>query len=244
MVTQPGPRAAREVRLARPRERGAGPAGPGSAAAEASGGRAARGPGQGDGSRGTRLSGAAPWERGAMGSGRVRVPEALAGRGGERPLPTFDVPYFKYIDEEDEEDEWSSRSQSSTEDDSGDSLLSDRYVVVSGTPEKILEHLLSDLHLEAAQDKETGKERARRGGGGRGSVCPRSCAGMGERSRCQQSGEATGVAPGHPRPKASCQPDVQPGAMWAGGEAGHLASGQQRQQLAKPLRSRTYLAET
>uniref|UniRef100_A0A8C3PWZ9 Rap guanine nucleotide exchange factor 5 n=1 Tax=Chrysolophus pictus TaxID=9089 RepID=A0A8C3PWZ9_CHRPC len=72
-----------------------------------------------------------------------------------RPLPTFDVPYFKYIDEEDEEDEWSSRSQSSTEDDSGDSLLSDRYVVVSGTPEKILEHLLSDLHLEAAQDKET-----------------------------------------------------------------------------------------
>ncbi|PKU36986.1 rap hypothetical protein [Limosa lapponica baueri] len=90
-----------------------------------------------------------------MGSGRVRVPEALSGRGGERPLPTFDVPYFKYIDEEDEEDEWSSRSQSSTEDDSGDSLLSDRYVVVSGTPEKILEHLLSDLHLEAAQDKET-----------------------------------------------------------------------------------------
>uniref|UniRef100_A0A8C8E7P7 Rap guanine nucleotide exchange factor 5 n=1 Tax=Otus sunia TaxID=257818 RepID=A0A8C8E7P7_9STRI len=31
----------------------------------------------------------------------------------------------------------------------------ERYVVVSGTPEKILEHLLSDLHLEAAQDKET-----------------------------------------------------------------------------------------
>uniref|UniRef100_A0A8C6IMG5 Uncharacterized protein n=1 Tax=Melopsittacus undulatus TaxID=13146 RepID=A0A8C6IMG5_MELUD len=30
-----------------------------------------------------------------------------------------------------------------------------RYVVVSGTPERILEHLLSDLHLEAAQDKET-----------------------------------------------------------------------------------------
>ncbi|XP_065609582.1 rap guanine nucleotide exchange factor 5 isoform X4 [Cyrtonyx montezumae] len=30
-----------------------------------------------------------------------------------------------------------------------------RYVVVSGTPERILEHLLSDLHLETAQDKET-----------------------------------------------------------------------------------------
>ncbi|GAB5568603.1 rap guanine nucleotide exchange factor 4 isoform X4 [Prionailurus iriomotensis] len=56
---------------------------------------------------------------------------------------------------EDEDDEWSSRSQSSTEDDSVDSLLSDRYVVVSGTPEKILEHLLNDLHLEEVQDKET-----------------------------------------------------------------------------------------
>ncbi|KAM3821935.1 rap guanine nucleotide exchange factor 5 [Vipera latastei] len=30
-----------------------------------------------------------------------------------------------------------------------------RYVVVSGTPEKILEHLLNDLHLEEAQDKDT-----------------------------------------------------------------------------------------
>ncbi|XP_054582548.1 rap guanine nucleotide exchange factor 5 [Eptesicus fuscus] len=30
-----------------------------------------------------------------------------------------------------------------------------RYVVVSGTPEKILEHLLNDLHLEDVQDKET-----------------------------------------------------------------------------------------
>uniref|UniRef100_A0A670JQV5 Rap guanine nucleotide exchange factor 5 n=1 Tax=Podarcis muralis TaxID=64176 RepID=A0A670JQV5_PODMU len=32
-----------------------------------------------------------------------------------------------------------------------------RYVVVSGTPEKILEHLLNDLHLEEVQDKETVK---------------------------------------------------------------------------------------
>ncbi|KAI4570925.1 hypothetical protein MJG53_020628, partial [Ovis ammon polii x Ovis aries] len=53
------------------------------------------------------------------------------------------------------DEEWSSRSQSSTEEDSVDSLLSDRYVVVSGTPEKILEHLLNDLHLEEVQDKET-----------------------------------------------------------------------------------------
>ncbi|XP_066440770.1 rap guanine nucleotide exchange factor 5 isoform X2 [Eleutherodactylus coqui] len=30
-----------------------------------------------------------------------------------------------------------------------------RYMVVSGTPEKILEHLLNDLHLDGVQDKET-----------------------------------------------------------------------------------------
>ncbi|XP_062955204.1 rap guanine nucleotide exchange factor 5 isoform X3 [Cynocephalus volans] len=98
-----------------------------------------------------------------MGSSRLRVFDSHLERKDsatvlsdrELPLPTFDVPYFKYIDEEDEDDEWSSRSQSSTEDDSVDSLLSDRYVVVSGTPEKILEHLLNDLHLEEVQDKET-----------------------------------------------------------------------------------------
>ncbi|KAF3819190.1 hypothetical protein GH733_013340 [Mirounga leonina] len=97
-----------------------------------------------------------------MGSSRLRVfdpqlerKESATLSDRELPLPTFDVPYFKYIDEEDEDDEWSSRSQSSTEDDSVDSLLSDRYVVVSGTPEKILEHLLNDLHLEEVQDKET-----------------------------------------------------------------------------------------
>lgn len=101
-----------------------------------------------------------------MGSSRLRVfdphlerKDSAALSDRELPLPTFDVPYFKYIDEEDEDDEWSSRSQSSTEDDSVDSLLSDRYVVVSGTPEKILEHLLNDLHLEEVQDKETGKAR-------------------------------------------------------------------------------------
>lgn len=99
-----------------------------------------------------------------MGSSRLRVFDPHLERKDsatlserELPLPTFDVPYFKYIDEEDEDEEWSSRSQSSTEDDSVDSLLSDRYVVVSGTPEKILEHLLNDLHLEEVQDKETGK---------------------------------------------------------------------------------------
>uniref|UniRef100_A0A6Q2YR65 Rap guanine nucleotide exchange factor (GEF) 5a n=1 Tax=Esox lucius TaxID=8010 RepID=A0A6Q2YR65_ESOLU len=56
-------------------------------------------------------------------------------------VPTFDVPYFRYIDEEETEGE-------GEEDSSGDSVVSDRYVVVSGTPEKILEHLLSDLRLD------------------------------------------------------------------------------------------------
>uniref|UniRef100_A0A671UH32 Rap guanine nucleotide exchange factor 5 n=1 Tax=Sparus aurata TaxID=8175 RepID=A0A671UH32_SPAAU len=70
-------------------------------------------------------------------------------------MPTFDVPYFRYIDDEgtEGEDEWSSsRSLSSIEEDSStDSVVSDRYVVVSGTPEKILEHLLNDLTLEDEQ---------------------------------------------------------------------------------------------
>ena len=99
-----------------------------------------------------------------MGSSRLRVfdphlerKDSAALSGRELPLPTFDVPYFKYIDEEGEDEDWSSRSQSPAEDDSVGSLLSDRYVVVSGTPEKILEHLLNDLHLEEVQDKETGK---------------------------------------------------------------------------------------
>uniref|UniRef100_A0A3B3DX42 Rap guanine nucleotide exchange factor 5 n=1 Tax=Oryzias melastigma TaxID=30732 RepID=A0A3B3DX42_ORYME len=67
-------------------------------------------------------------------------------------MPTFDVPYFRYIDDEgaEGEEEWSSsRSLSSIEEDSSaDSAVSDRYVVVSGTPEKILEHLLNDMALD------------------------------------------------------------------------------------------------
>uniref|UniRef100_A0A4W3JR21 Rap guanine nucleotide exchange factor 5 n=1 Tax=Callorhinchus milii TaxID=7868 RepID=A0A4W3JR21_CALMI len=98
-----------------------------------------------------------------MGSSRLRVFDAyIQDKVSETfedtrivTLPAFDVPYFKYIDE-DSEDEWSIPSQSSTEDDSSvDSSLSDRYVVVSGTPEKILEHLLNDLHLEEGECKET-----------------------------------------------------------------------------------------
>lgn len=78
-------------------------------------------------------------------------------------MPTFDVPYFRYIDDEgtEGEEEWSSsRSLSSIEEDSStDSVVSDRYVVVSGTPEKILEHLLNDLTQDqgTTQGKESGQ---------------------------------------------------------------------------------------
>jgi len=77
-------------------------------------------------------------------------------------MPTFDVPYFRYIDDEgtEGEEEWSSsRSLSSIEEDSSaDSVVSDRYVVVSGTPEKILEHLLIDLTLDDDRGTTQGKE--------------------------------------------------------------------------------------
>ncbi|KAK1795271.1 hypothetical protein P4O66_010448, partial [Electrophorus voltai] len=76
-------------------------------------------------------------------------------------LPTFDVPYFRYIDDEGaEEDEWcgSSRSLSSfDEEDSSDSSLSHRYTGVPATPEKVLEHLLSHLRL----DEDCGSLQAR-----------------------------------------------------------------------------------
>lgn len=76
-------------------------------------------------------------------------------------VPTFDVPYFRYIDDEgtEGEEEWSSsRSLSSIgEDSSSDSVVSDRYMVVSGTPEKILEHLLNDLMLD--DDRGTTQEK-------------------------------------------------------------------------------------
>ncbi|KAG7281373.1 hypothetical protein CRUP_023524 [Coryphaenoides rupestris] len=61
------------------------------------------------------------------------------GTADPLPLPTFDVPYLRYIDEE-------------PVDDFGGEGRSDcgatAYVVVSGTPLKILEHLLSDLRLD------------------------------------------------------------------------------------------------
>uniref|UniRef100_A0A3Q1J2L7 Rap guanine nucleotide exchange factor (GEF) 5a n=1 Tax=Anabas testudineus TaxID=64144 RepID=A0A3Q1J2L7_ANATE len=64
---------------------------------------------------------------------------------------TFDVPHFRYIDDEDVEENKKGADHTwysfSTKDDSFNSS-SYRYVVVSGTPLKILEHLLSDLRLD------------------------------------------------------------------------------------------------
>ncbi|KAK3571849.1 hypothetical protein QTP86_020455 [Hemibagrus guttatus] len=81
--------------------------------------------------------------------------------GDRVTIPTFDVPYFRYIDEEGTEDEeWcsSSRSLSSIEEeDSSDSSLSHRYASVPASPEKVLEHLLSHLTL----DEDSGSPQAR-----------------------------------------------------------------------------------
>lgn len=86
--------------------------------------------------------------------------------GDRVTVPTFDVPYFRYIDEEGTEDEeWcsSSRSLSSIEeeDSSSDSPLSHRYASVPASPEKVLEHLLSHLTL----DEDSGGSQARETGG-------------------------------------------------------------------------------
>uniref|UniRef100_A0A8K9UKB4 Rap guanine nucleotide exchange factor 5 n=1 Tax=Oncorhynchus mykiss TaxID=8022 RepID=A0A8K9UKB4_ONCMY len=98
-------------------------------------------------------------EEGSSGSGGSDSASRAEEGAKATKVPTFDVPYFRYIDEEESEGEgdgeevWSSsRSLSSIEDDSSsDSVVSDRYVVVSGTPEKILEHLLSVLRLDNHQ---------------------------------------------------------------------------------------------
>lgn len=84
-------------------------------------------------------------------------------------IGTFDVPYFRFIDDEDveegrEEETTNGRhrypSSCSSEKDCFPSS-SHRYVVVSGTPLKILEHLLSDLRLDdqrgAPESRESGE---------------------------------------------------------------------------------------
>uniref|UniRef100_A0A673J6J9 Rap guanine nucleotide exchange factor 5-like n=1 Tax=Sinocyclocheilus rhinocerous TaxID=307959 RepID=A0A673J6J9_9TELE len=78
---------------------------------------------------------------------------------------TFDVPYFRYIDEEGTEEEgeeegWcSSRSLSSIEEeDSSDSSVSHRYAAVPAAPEKVLEHLLGHLRLNEEQKSPQSRE--------------------------------------------------------------------------------------
>lgn len=98
--------------------------------------------------------------------------EEHSSSGGEAEICTFDVPYFRYIDDEDVEEggekgltngrnrSWSSCS---SEEECG-APSSRRYVVVSGTPLKILEHLLSDLRLDdqrgAPESRESGESRS------------------------------------------------------------------------------------
>ena len=86
---------------------------------------------------------------------------------------TFDVPNFRYIDDEDVEESNEEEREGGWKDGRGRTLFpcsseevcrdsaSYRYVVVSGTPLKILEHLLSDLRLDdqrgAPENRESGK---------------------------------------------------------------------------------------
>lgn len=82
---------------------------------------------------------------------------------------TFNVPYFHYIDEEDVEEEqgggFRNRSDhtwfSCSVEERCCNSSPHRYIVVSGTPLKILEHLLSDLRLDdqrgAPESRESGK---------------------------------------------------------------------------------------
>lgn len=92
--------------------------------------------------------------------------------GSKSEMCAFNVPHFRYIDDDDTEENmdegrvggWRNRSGTWSscynEEDTCNSS-SCRYVVVSGTPLKILEHLLSDLRLDdqrgAPENKESGE---------------------------------------------------------------------------------------
>lgn len=94
------------------------------------------------------------------------------GDGSKSEMFAFNVPHFRYIDDDDAEEYMDEgrvagwRKTSGTwsscyiEEDYCNSS-SYRYVVVSGTPLKILEHLLSDLRLDdqrgAPENKESGE---------------------------------------------------------------------------------------
>uniref|UniRef100_A0AAQ5YGZ8 Rap guanine nucleotide exchange factor (GEF) 5a n=1 Tax=Amphiprion ocellaris TaxID=80972 RepID=A0AAQ5YGZ8_AMPOC len=93
--------------------------------------------------------------------------------GSTSEISTFDVPHFRYIDDDDAEENVENERETgwrngtdrswyscSSEEDCCDPS-SYRYVVVSGTPLKILEHLLSDLRLDdqrgAPENRESGE---------------------------------------------------------------------------------------
>lgn len=93
--------------------------------------------------------------------------------GSSSEICTFDVPHFRYIDDDDVEEIKEEEREGGWRGGSGRSCCSCsseeacrgsssyRYVVVSGTPLKILEHLLSDLRLDdqrgAPESRESGK---------------------------------------------------------------------------------------
>uniref|UniRef100_A0A669F143 Rap guanine nucleotide exchange factor 5 n=1 Tax=Oreochromis niloticus TaxID=8128 RepID=A0A669F143_ORENI len=89
--------------------------------------------------------------------------------GSKSEMCAFNVPHFRYIDDDDTEENmdegrvggWRNRSGTWSscynEEDTCNSS-SCRYVVVSGTPLKILEHLLSDLRLDDQRGAPENKE--------------------------------------------------------------------------------------
>lgn len=87
--------------------------------------------------------------------------ESESERGGSTSeVSAFDVPSFPYIDDEDADEERQGWWSFSSEEGCPCSSCR-RYVVVSGTPLKILEHLLSDLRLDdqrgAPESRESGE---------------------------------------------------------------------------------------
>lgn len=91
--------------------------------------------------------------------------------GRRSEICAFDVPHFRFIDDDDVEENKDVEREEGWRDGRGhtccsfsseeDCCDSYRYVVVSGTPLKILEHLLSDLRLDdqrgAPESRESGK---------------------------------------------------------------------------------------
>lgn len=80
--------------------------------------------------------------------------------GEDEGGPAFDVASLPFIDEEGEWD-WRCPSPADPADPAPPHSARCRYVVVSGTPLKILEHLLSDLRLDdqrgAPESRESGE---------------------------------------------------------------------------------------